>query len=65
MRLTRIFKKHGKPKTLNDLLQQRYIGHNAREEVRSTHLKPGYEIKLKPRLVLNNVAGMIGCAKRA
>ena len=58
------FKKHGKPKTLHELLQHRYIGHKARAEVRSTHLKPGFEIKLKPSLVLNNVAGMIGCAKQ-
>lgn len=57
------FKKHGKPETLNDLLQHFYIGHSARKEVRNTHLKPGYEIKIKPSLILNNVAGMIACAK--
>ena len=48
------FKKYGEPKTLDELLQHRYIGHKAREEVRSTHLKPGFEIKLKPVLVVNN-----------
>lgn len=58
------FKKYGKPKILADLHQHHYIGHQARDEVCSTHLKSGYEIKLKPTLVLNNVAGMIECAKQ-
>lgn len=58
------FKRHGKPEHLNDLLQHQYIGHSARNEVRSTHLKPGYKIKIKPKLLFNNVAGMIECAKR-
>lgn len=58
------FKKHGKPKVLNDLLKHRYIGHSAREEVCHTHLKSGHILKLKPTLILNNVAGMIECAKQ-
>lgn len=57
------FKKQGKPKTLNDLRKHSYIGHYARHEVCSTHLKSGYEIKIKPTILLNNVAGMIECAK--
>lgn len=43
-------------------MQHSYIGHKARNEG-STHLKSGYYIKLKPTLVLNNVASMIACAK--
>jgi DNA-binding transcriptional LysR family regulator len=58
------FEKNGKPDTLNDLLQHVYIGHSSRNEVRSTHLKADHEIKIKPALVLNNVAGMIECAKK-
>jgi DNA-binding transcriptional LysR family regulator len=57
-------KKHGTPKTLEDLLQHHYIGHSARHEICSTHLKPGYEIKIKPTLKLNSVFGMIECAKQ-
>lgn len=57
-------KKYGKPKTLDDLHHHRYIGHRARDEVCTTHLKPGHEIKLKPTLVLNNVVGMIECTKQ-
>lgn len=56
-------KKHAEPKTLNDLKKHRYIGHFARNEICSSHLKSGYEIKIKPTLVLNNVSGMIECAK--
>lgn len=56
-------KKHGNPETLHDLQQHVYIGHHARNEVCSTHLKRGHEIKIKPSLVLNHVAGMIECAK--
>ncbi len=56
-------KKYGIPQTLDDLLRHHYIGHKSREEVCSTHLKQGYEIKLKPALVLNNVISMIECAK--
>lgn len=56
-------KKHGKPKTLSDLTSHTYIGHYARNEICSTHLKHGHEIKIKPSLILNNVAGMIECAK--
>lgn len=56
-------KKYGTPETLQDLRHHSYIGHYARNEVCSTHLKRGYEIKIKPSLVLNNVAGMIECAK--
>jgi DNA-binding transcriptional LysR family regulator len=56
-------KKHGKPEKLQDLQQHSYIGHYARNEVCNTHLKSGHEIKIKPSLVLNNVAGMIECAK--
>ncbi|MCW5584321.1 MAG: LysR family transcriptional regulator [Gammaproteobacteria bacterium] len=56
-------KKHGEPETLNDLREHRYIGHYARNEICNTHLKSGYEIKIKPALVLNNVTGMIECAK--
>lgn len=56
-------KKHGEPLTLNDLRAHRYIGHYARNEICSTHLKSGYEIKIKPALILNNVSGMIECAK--
>lgn len=57
------FKKHGKPETLNDLKNHYYIGHIARNEICHTHLKSGYELKIKPTLVLNNVTGMIECAK--
>jgi len=57
------FEKHPKPEKLADLYQHAYIGHSAREEVCSDHLKDGFEIRLKPTLVLNNVAGMIECAK--
>lgn len=57
------FKKHGKPEVLQDLYQHTYIGHYARSEICSTHLNRGHEIKIKPALVLNNVAGMIECAK--
>lgn len=56
-------KNHGEPKTLNELRKHRYIGHYARNEICNTHLKPGYEIKVKPALILNNVTGMIECAK--
>ena len=56
-------KKYGEPETLNDLREHRYIGHYARNEICNTHLKSGNEIKIKPTLVLNNVAGMIECAK--
>lgn len=56
-------KKHGKPETLHDLQNHSYIGHFARNEVCSTHLKSGHEIKIKPSLILNNVTGMIECAK--
>lgn len=56
-------KKHGTPKKLHDLQEHIYIGHYARNEVCSTHLKRGHEIKIKPSLVLNNVSGMIECAK--
>lgn len=55
--------KHGKPETLHDLRQHTYIGHHARSEICNTHLRRGYEIKIKPSLVLNNVAGMIECAR--
>ncbi|MFC3909446.1 LysR family transcriptional regulator [Legionella dresdenensis] len=57
------FKKHGKPNTLQDLRQHTYIGHYARHEICSTHLKRGHEIKIKPSLVLNHVTGMVECAK--
>lgn len=56
-------KKHGVPETLTDLRKHYYIGHYARNEICSTHLKSGYEIKIKPTLTLNNVVGMIECAK--
>jgi len=56
-------KKYGEPETLNDLINHRYIGHSARNEVCHTHLKSGHELKIKPTLVLNNVTGMIECAK--
>lgn len=56
-------KKHGRPETLQELINHHYIGHYARKEICSTHLKAGYAIKLKPILVLNNVSGMIECAK--
>jgi DNA-binding transcriptional LysR family regulator len=55
--------KNGTPKTLQDLFHHQYIGHRARNEVCNTHLKPGFEIKIKPSLVCNNVIGMIECAK--
>jgi DNA-binding transcriptional LysR family regulator len=56
-------KKFGTPQSLPDLLKHRYIGHRGRNEVCNTHLKTGYEIKIKPSLVLNSVIGMIECAK--
>ena len=56
-------RKHDKPNALKDLLQHCYIGHRARNEVCSTHLKPGHEIMIKPSLVINSVVGMIECAK--
>ncbi len=56
-------KKHGEPKTLNGLKEHYYIGHYARNEICHTHLKSGHEMKIKPALVLNNVTGMIECAK--
>ena len=55
--------KQGTPKTLHDLRNHRYIGHYARNEVCDTHLKSGHAIKITPTIVLNNVAGMIECAK--
>lgn len=56
-------KKYGTPETLQDLYEHRYIGHRARNEICHTHLKSGYELKIKPTLVLNNVTSMIDCAK--
>lgn len=56
-------KTYGTPTTLIDLHEHRYIGHYARQEVCNTHLKSGHQIKIKPNLMLNNVSGMIECAK--
>jgi len=50
-------------KKLNDLRKHQYIGHYARNEICNTHLKSGYELKIKPTLILNNVTGMIECTK--
>ena len=58
------FKKHGKPKDLNSLTQHIYIGHSGRSEDRIIHLKPPHTLALKPSLLLNNVAGMMECAKQ-
>lgn len=58
------FKKHGKPKNTSSLSQHYYIGHSSRSPDRSIHLKAPHELILKPNLLLNNVAGMIECAKQ-
>lgn len=58
------FLTHGRPETLHDLKSHRYIGHFARNEICATHLKSGQPFKIKPDLILNNVAGMIECARQ-
>lgn len=60
----RYFAEHGKPEKLIDLVQHRYIGHKARNEVRDMNLKAGNTLQLQPYIVLNNVAAMIECAKQ-
>ncbi len=58
------FKKYGVPKDLNSLAQHHYIGHSSRSADRTIHLKPPHKLILKPKLLLNNVAGMIECAQQ-
>ncbi len=57
------FDSHGIPEKLEDLMNHIYIGHASRDEICSTHLQPGYHLKLKPSIIFNNVSGMIASAK--
>ncbi|MEM1244120.1 MAG: LysR family transcriptional regulator [Pseudomonadota bacterium] len=58
------FDKYGHPNKLVDLINHKYIGHKARDEIRSINLRKNYHLKIVPYLVLNDVAAMIECAKQ-
>lgn len=56
------FQEKGMPKDLNDLHQHQYIEHTSRSINKALKLKSGYNISLKPYLLLNSVSSMIECA---
>lgn len=59
----RYFQQYDKPKTLQDLIHHRYIGHSSRPMEQVINLKLPHHLVLKPYLLLNNVSAMIACAK--
>jgi DNA-binding transcriptional LysR family regulator len=58
------FLQYGHPKKLTDLINHRYIGHKARDEVRSINLKKPHKFSIRPQIVLNNIDAMVDCAKQ-
>lgn len=58
------FAEHGKPRSLKDLKNYRYIAHNIRTVENTIALKPQYSISLKPYMSLNSMASMIECVKQ-
>ncbi|MEM9243808.1 MAG: LysR family transcriptional regulator [Pseudomonadota bacterium] len=56
------FAEYGFPKTLEDLHQHNYIGHNCRDQV-DIKLQPGFTLSIQPYFLVNSVASMIECAK--
>lgn len=58
------FTENGKPRTLNDLKNHRYIAHAIRSEEKTIVLKPEYSLSIKPYLMLNSMAAIIECVKQ-
>lgn len=57
------FNKYGIPKTLQDVLNHRYICHESRVGFQAIKLNPTYKLTIKPYIILNRVTSMIECAK--
>ena len=57
------FNKYGIPKTLQDVLNHRYICHESRVGFQAIKLNLTYKLTIKPYIILNRVTSMIECAK--